>query len=112
MLQPPRNRDKSFTMVIRYGLNPDVAAGHWSVGILMRGYPAPFRHRGDTRKRFANPEALAKYGEALWNTCHNIAKEVNDSKRDATIEVHWHEDGRPIVKVIQRLIFVPDGIKL
>lgn len=112
MLPPPRNRDKPFTMVIRYGLNPDVAAGHWSVGILMRGYPARHGHRGDTRKRFAHPEALAKYGQDCWTTVHNICREVDQTKRDATIEVHWHEDGRPIIKVIQRLIYVPDGIKL
>lgn len=74
----------------------------------MRGYPSRFGQQGEGRRKFADPEAMNRYGQDLFVTMFNICKEVDRTKRDATIQVRWLENGAPSVKVISRLIWVPD----
>lgn len=104
----PLKKDQPFQMVIRKGGKPQEMAAHWTVGIIMRGYPARFGGRGDGRRKYADPDAMNRFGQALWITLHNICLEVARTHRDSTIEVRWKDDGSPSVKVITRLIYVPD----
>jgi len=106
----PLKKDQPFQMVIRKGDRPEKMAAHWTVGIIMRGYPARFGAGAGQkeRRKFADPDAMNRFGQELWITLHNICQQVDRTKRDATIQVRWLENGAPSVKVISRLIWVPD----
>lgn len=101
-MQPAK---KSFTMVLRLGMPLIKAVPHYGIGILCRGYPAPFGE-----KRFAAKEAIDKYGQDLFVVIENIYAEVIRTQHEATIRVTWL-DGKPEVKVEKRnLILIPPGM--
>lgn len=94
---------KSFTMVLRLGLPLAKAVPHYAIGILSRGYPAPFGE-----KRFAAKAAIDKYGQDLFITLENIYAEVLRTQHEATIRVTW-DDGKPEVKVEKRHLIILPG---
>lgn len=97
--------NKPTEIIMRPGMFLPVGVAHYAIGILCKKYPAK-----PGQKRFADQDAINKYGQDLFITVENIYREVLKTNREATVQVRWNADGSPELTVTKRsMIIMPSA---